>query len=157
MIKNVENIFSYCPKTGNIFWIRHPTYRNIKPGKLAGSKTSNGYRRVVLNKKEILSHRLAWRLHYGEWPKAHIDHINGDGRDNRIKNLRLVTVRQNANNRWTHRAGRLPGTSRARGSSNWRAYIVVNGKQKHIGCFKTEAQANLAYKKELKCLGKEKR
>lgn len=153
----VEEIFTYNPRNGNVYWITHPTGRSVKRGTLAGSKTSNGYIRIKLGKKEYLAHRLAWRLFYNSWPNSHLDHINGNGRDNRIFNLREVSVRENANNRWTHRKGRLPGTSPATGSSKWRAYIVINGKQRHLGCFKTERLAHLAYKKELQCLKKEKK
>src|SRR3546814_6128350 len=32
----------------------------------------------------LLAHRVAWAIHYGEWPNGQIDHINGDPSDNRI-------------------------------------------------------------------------
>ena len=40
-------------------------------------------------------HRALWRLHYGEWPKNVIDHINAIKDDNRLENLRDVTVAEN--------------------------------------------------------------
>lgn len=150
--KNVDSIFRYDSKTGYIFWVI--CSKPERNGSRAEYINGQGYIRIRDNGKEILGHRLAWRLHYGKWPKGHIDHINGIKTDNRISNLRVVDARQNGTNRWTHIAGRLPGASRVYKSDKWRAYIVINGKHKHIGCFKTEKQASLAYKKELKCLAK---
>ena len=39
------------------------------------------------------------------------------------------------------------GVSFKKASNKWRAYITVNGKQKHIGLFKTELEAHHAYLK----------
>src|SRR3546814_1788886 len=46
----------------------------------------------------LLAHRVAWAIHYGEWPNGQIDHINGDPSDNRIANLRDVSALENARN-----------------------------------------------------------
>ena len=45
--------------------------------------------------KLIYAHRAAWAIHFGEWPKGEIDHINGDASDNRIINLRVVNRTEN--------------------------------------------------------------
>ncbi|WP_372584598.1 HNH endonuclease signature motif containing protein [Cronobacter sakazakii] len=47
------------------------------------------------------AHRLCWALYYGSYPVGSIDHINGDGFDNRISNLREVTHRGNTHNQKT--------------------------------------------------------
>lgn len=80
-----------------------------------------------------------------------VDHINGDTLDNRRSNLRLVTPTDNM------RAYRSPSkkTSQYRGvfryennSLNpWVATITVNYKNIHLGYFKTEEEAALAYNK----------
>lgn len=74
-----------------------------------------------------------------------IDHINGDGLDNRRTNLRVVTHRQNANNFRKHRNGKLPGATF--GCGNWQARIYVSGKRLHLGRFKTQEDAHIAYLK----------
>lgn len=76
-----------------------------------------------------------------------VDHINGDGLDNRRENLRLVTRQQNmANSRKRHVGqSKYKGVSQARNSPRWRACIVVNKKQIHIGTFDDELDAARAY------------
>ena len=50
--------------------------------------------------KKMLAHRVAFFLHHGhypQWPNS-VDHINRDGCDNRIVNLREVTAREQSAN-----------------------------------------------------------
>lgn len=68
-----------------------------KNGKEAGSTCTN-YRRLKYKGKYFKGHRLAWFMHYGEWPSAMIDHIDGDTHNNRIANLRLADHSTNSIN-----------------------------------------------------------
>jgi hypothetical protein len=54
---------------------------------------------VGVGGKMIGVHRIAWALVHGEYPASEVDHINGDGADNRLCNLRLATSSQNNQNR----------------------------------------------------------
>jgi hypothetical protein len=66
-----------------------------------------------------------------------VDHINGDKLDNRRANLRLATIgqnRQNAARRKDNTSG-VKGVSWKRGENKWRARIVVDGKERHLGLF----------------------
>ncbi len=67
-------------------------------GKKAGTINKNGYCDLHVFGNHIYAHRACWAIHYGSYPTQNIDHINGDSCDNRIANLRDVTVRQNAQN-----------------------------------------------------------
>lgn len=75
-----------------------------------------------------------------------VDHVNGNGLDNRRSNLRLCT---NAENMRNMRRGR--GASKYKGvawfarDGCWRAYIVQDARQIHLGYFATEIEAALAY------------
>lgn len=79
------------------------------------------------------------------WPL--VDHINGDGLDNRRGNLRPASVA--TNNRNTRL--RSDNTSGFKGvawdpkSNAWRAYISVNRKRTHLGFFANRADAAAAY------------
>lgn len=66
-------------------------------GQPAGSLSWNGYRRVVVKKREYKVHRLVWLWVHGEHvPKdMTIDHINGIKTDNRISNLQVVSQLKN--------------------------------------------------------------
>ena len=87
--------FDYDASTGKL-WHR----RN---GREAGCKfrATNGntqYRSLGFEGKSYLVHRLIWMMVHGVWPIGHMDHMNGDGLDNRLSNLRVATPAQNQAN-----------------------------------------------------------
>ena len=84
-----------------------------------------------------------------------VDHINGNGLDNRRENLRIVSIRENGWNRKEHRSGRLVGACLKKGSTRWQSSIVINGKKKYLGYFDTELAAHEAYKAEAQKLSSE--
>ena len=56
--------------------------------------------RVNGKAKKLPVHRVIWFIHHGAIPKdLVIDHIDRDPSNNSINNLRLVTMKQNAENR----------------------------------------------------------
>lgn len=68
-----------------------------------------------------------------------VDHINGNGLDNRRKNLRLVTRSENFHNSWKHRLGKIPGVTYCKGK--WQAYVLDKDKKRHLGVFSTQLAA----------------
>lgn len=80
-----------------------------------------------------------------------VDHINGDGLDNRRSNLRLATRQQNSANSAPHPKprghSRFRGVSRYTrpGYSRWMAYITVSGKHIRLGYFTSEEEAARCY------------
>jgi hypothetical protein len=73
-----------------------------------------------------------------------IDHANGSGLDNRRCNLRICTAADNARNARALRHQHFKGIQRCvRGL--WRARIRIDGKLTHLGVFKNEIDAALAY------------
>lgn len=81
------------------------------------------------------------------------DHKNGQGTDNRRKNLRFVTNRQNGQNRKGQKSSKYPGVSWIKANKKWRATIQIKGKIKHLGCFMDEKKASEVYRQAVNNLG----
>lgn len=86
-------------------------------------------------------------------PMLHADHINGNGLDNRRKNLRLATISQNAMNRGVHKNNKLgvKGVYLSK-SGKYRVIIQKNEKKTHLGYFSTLKEASDAYNSAAKSL-----
>ena len=98
---------------------------------------SSGYNRVVIFDCHYPAHRVMWALHYGEWPKGQIDHINGVKLDNSIVNLRVVTDAENSKNmplRSDNKSG-VTGIYRSKNGKKWISEIRVNRKKIYFGTF----------------------
>lgn len=77
-----------------------------------------------------------------------IDHKNGDGLNNTRRNLRIVTVSQNARNcRKTLKkcSSKYKGVSLNINENRWVAYITYKRKRIHLGYFDSEIDAARAY------------
>lgn len=95
--------------------------------------------------KSFLMHRAIMGVQ-DEPPTVEVDHINGDGLDNRRSNLRIVTHAQNMQNRRTgkHSSSGLRGVIRDGFRGKWRAVVVVNRKKINIGRFDSMEEADCA-------------
>ena len=103
-LDTLRALFNYDPATGKVTWAQDRKTKGGKIGQEVGSLTERGYRRITLRDDGISHtyklHRIAWALHYGEDPyPLTIDHINRDKTDNRIDNLRAITLIDNLSNR----------------------------------------------------------
>ena len=138
--------FHYDENTGFLTRL----YNNPK-GKRAGGINNFGYRRVYYNNKSVQEHNLIWFYMTGEWPqtgKNEIDHINRKRDDNSWKNLRTVTRQENNYNCGISKNNNsgYNGVSWHKGTKKWRACIMKDYKQKHIGLFNTVEEAHKARK-----------
>lgn len=159
----LKKIAEYCPDTGVVKWkdrgpelfpkagdwAQHVSSRwqKFRAGNVVGTKTQYGYLTTYIDKKTYFVHRLAWALHYGEWPKGQIDHINGVKDDNRIENLRDVCSSVNAKNKRKSRrnSSGFIGVDYVKKSKRWRARISTGGRRIEIGQYKTPEEAAKAY------------
>jgi hypothetical protein len=133
----LHELFSYDPGTGLVIRKVSTGGRFGRAGDVLSSKTGAGYLKVIVRPHRYLVHRLAWALHYGEWPTLFIDHINRVKTDNRIENLRLVTPKENNQNVGIgprNTSGAL-GVGWKKSRNKWVAYIRLDNKHKELGVF----------------------
>lgn len=102
-----------------------------------------GYLQGQVDGYHTTAHRVIWAWLNDEWP-ACLDHINGDGTDNRESNLRSVSHRENNRNMARPIGQGAVGVRYTKGS--WEAYISTGGKQHYLGRFTSEDDAIAARK-----------
>ena len=126
--------------------------RNTKTGRILKLAKKGGYMVAGLSSnskgKSIAVHRLV-ALTFIENPenKQLVDHIDGNGKNNCINNLRWATHLQNMMNSRgnVNSSSQYKGVSWRKGRNKWRANISVNGKHVHLGYFSNEKDAARAY------------
>ena len=103
--------------------------------------------------KTILLHRVIMQPPHG----MIVDHINGNGLDNRRANLRVCTHSLNNHNHKRRGAtSKYRGVSFERRPKKWRVMIRKDNKRHWIGSFADEIEAAIAYDEAAKQLwGKE--
>ena len=86
-----------------------------------------------------------------------VDHINGNGLDNRRCNLRLVSNSENTRNQTikNNNTSGYKGVSLYKATGRWCAKICVEGKQYFLGYFDTPEEASIAYQNASKIFHKE--
>ena len=148
----LKEYFSYDPETGLFTVIKlTPRNRRSKVGELSGCNHNCGYTSIRVNKKTYLAHRLAWLYIYGEFPKGHLDHINGIKTDNRICNLRIADDSLNQQNRKAaqsnNKTSGMLGVYFEKQRNKYRARIKYDGLTHCLGFFDTKENAHDAYLK----------
>lgn len=136
---------SYSAATGQLVW--RGIQKFYLKGREAGAIEAGGYRVIKIKGRTFKAHRLAWLLHYGEWPSQRIDHIDGDKSNNRVNNLRLATQQQNMMNqrpKATNLNG-YKGITYQKSHQSWLAQLTVAGKNLNLGRYKDPADAARAY------------
>lgn len=135
-VEMAKELLRYDPETGLLYW-RISLSNKGPAGSLAGCITPSGYIRIGINNKEYMAHRLVWLIHYGEFPKAELDHINHLGLDNRIENLRNVSHKENGKNqkkRQNNKSG-VMGVSWDKRAGKWAANIYDKKKHIYLGIY----------------------
>lgn len=135
----------YDPLTGELYW-RVPR-RNRKMGLRAGG-VKDRYRYISIDGVNYLEHRVIWVMVHGSIPLGkEIDHINRDGCDNRLENLRLVTRRENVLNSGIAGSdcSKYPGVTTSKTPGKYTAGLYINSNRVHLGTHTTEESAYDAY------------
>jgi len=145
-IELLRDVFRYDEETGDLIWKFRPrddftSQRgfSVWNKRCSGAKagwSNDGYRVVKVLGKKMQAHRVIWAIYHGKFPST-IDHINGNRSDNRIANLREVSVAENNRNlrvRKDNRTG-VTGVYPAPRKGAWRATIAFEGKDFQLGTF----------------------
>lgn len=144
--------FNYDAVTGVLSW-RIKKGRSHGVGSPAGcvfvDRHGKSYRTVKVMQKIYYAHNLVYIWVKGYWPKGVVDHIDGNGLNNKWDNLRDVSRKDNAKNIRRHctNTSGYTGVNWDKRNQKWYAYIRVNGVMHNLGRYKNVNDAVVARKK----------
>jgi len=145
--KRLKSVLSYDKKTGVFRWKKPPSNR-VCVGDIAGYFDGKKHRIISIDGHKYPAHRLAIFYVTGVMPTLPVDHINGDGLDNRFANLREATPAVNAQNirgpSKNNKVGLL-GVYLCNQTNRYRSSIRANGMTIRLGRFDTPEAAHHAY------------
>lgn len=127
----LDNLFTY--QDGCLYWKDKPN-KKLPAGTCAGSPDKDGYILITINGKKYKAHRLIYIMHYGAQPDT-IDHIDRNRANNKIENLRSVSLQENAQNMGMY-SNNKSGIKHIRWYKQTNCW-AVQIKKVHIGYFKT--------------------
>jgi hypothetical protein len=136
-IETLRRLFDLDMETGDLRWkVRRCQQSNAVVGGIAGSIDRHGYRKVTVEGKYLLAHRIVFIIVHGYLP-AQVDHINGKRDDNRPANLRPATPSENQRNarRPSTNTSGVKGVTWNKQRGKWKALAASDGKAKTIGYF----------------------
>lgn len=134
---------------------------NLGKDKSGRIKTKMYYMHREIIKKQLIEERkFDLFVDFVDNPSKYpVDHINHDSLFNMRKNLRIVTSRQNNQNRERKVSSIFPGVTWDKENNKWKAQIWVGNKLKFLGRFEPstlgERKAAQAYEKACRELGQE--
>lgn len=81
----LHDLFVYDPESGFVY-------------KKVGHNNPDGYVYLYVDGHQYSAHRIIWKMEKGKDPEGIVDHKNGITSDNRIENLRDISLSENAKN-----------------------------------------------------------
>lgn len=142
----LRELFVYDPDTG--FLVRRIGKKGARAGAIVGTRNSDGHLICRVDYRIFYVHRIAWKMHFGADPPENLDHVNGDGADNRICNIRLANTKQNGSNRRLGKNNKtgVKGVSYSKAEKKWKVGLKNCGKSIHLGYFSEIDDAAQAYR-----------
>lgn len=136
-----EELFKYVTyrEDGYLVWKKRDsadrftkTFNTLYAGEVVGSLAHKGrYLETCVGQYKELVHRLVFLYHKGYLPE-YIDHVDGDGLNNKIENLREATHSQNMHNAKksinNNSGASVKGVYRYGKQGKWKVQIMLGGK-----------------------------
>jgi hypothetical protein len=142
-VKSLERIV----KNGKSSFLKKEMFLTLK-------QNTRGYLCVSLYKNNLRKtksvHQLVAMAFLNHIPCGHkkvVDHINNIRTDNRLENLQIITTRKNNSKDRIKKHNSLTGVYLS--NKKWYAQIKFNGKNYHLGVFKSELEAHKKYLKSV--------
>lgn len=162
--EEINELIEYHPRTGRFFWKARTEkwfidgYHSAKGQanrfnlRFAGKETflnanTTGYLQTRIAGRMVCAQRIAWLLMTGDYNPTDIDHIDGNKKNNRWDNFRLVNRSENCRNvgRRADNTSGVTGVSWHISQKKWSAQITdLSRKQKHLGYFNSKEEAIVA-------------
>ena len=154
---DLKEIFDYNPDTGVVTYLSRPRrffktdfyfkrWNTIYAGRVASrrgvSGTTKDYIYASVNQKHVVCHRIAFACMTGEIPEM-VDHIDGDGTNNKWSNLRPADRTANQRNMRLMRNNKsgISGVSWSKTYKGWVCMIWHKNKPVHLGCTRSKFEA----------------
>lgn len=151
-------------ENGDLVWKQRPRHHfgtqhgqdvsNCYAGRVAGRLTKDGYLQVGLSyfgKVTLMAvNRVIWTMYNGTIPDGYlVDHWDTDKSNNKITNLRLALISNNAHNAnlSVRNTSGVKGASWNANRKVWDVKLCINSKNRRIGSYKTLEEAEIAVKK----------
>jgi len=136
----LKSVLKYNPETGHFIWTAIGGRSNAHIGKIAGGPVKDKnifYICIKINGRRYLGHRLAYLYMTGDWPGNILDHDDGDGTNNKWKNINLSNHHHNAKNCRISKnnTSGVTGVGWDKRSEKWHSQIMVNGRNKGLGSY----------------------
>jgi len=151
--ERLKELLHYNPDTGVFTWKTRPSY-SIHIGDIAGCvQKKNRYIVIRINKSLHYAHRLAF-LYMNGCTGEEVDHIDHNPSNNSYRNLRIVSHRENLQNRSmsVNNSSGHTGVTWFKRDKKWHSQINIQGRNIHLGYFddisdaiKARSDANIKY------------
>ena len=137
----LKSRLDYNPDTGE--FLSKVSKGGTKVGMPVGTYCKLGYRRISIDAKLYLAHRLAFLYMTGRMPEGSVDHKDGNPLNNTWENLRECTQSQNLQNMKGHGKyyKNVYFTQGAR-SKPYNVKIDLNGVTRSFGYYTTPEEAD---------------
>lgn len=138
--EELKKLLHYDPETGAFTWLRITSNRvkvGMEVGSILNSSCGKSYIETRICCKRYLIHRLAFLYMTGSLPSEEVDHIDGNGCNNKWINLRKSDRSENQKNirrRIDNKSG-ITGVYWSKNRCKWIAQISLNGRIKFLGNF----------------------